>query len=363
MQLRFVQGFSVIQMRIGARMLANCTFLVLHDFPESELESAWREFLGRVELPSHYCAPEFFKEPFWSGKAPFAVLALDQGKVVGVATGIREDHGVQCGLTSRPQICIDTMTDREAVELALAEGLLAEANSSELVSVYSWTLLDSFRSHGFRFREMQGVVMLDLARGPDDLFREFSADKRRNIRFSIKQGVEVHQAKTPQDLLAFYDVYLAWRGTPRKVIKGGEVPLDTFERAFELTANRLVLLARYSGKVIATNSFRFYPGGLFESAANQSCPEFIHLKPNELLQWRGIEWACRHNLQRHSLGGMHPFLKGFGRTLAPIYRYRLDRTWLRRHDLGEAVSDCGREWLKKMPKPVEKKVRQVLGKS
>jgi hypothetical protein len=346
-------------------MPTNCKPLVLHAFPDSELENAWREFLGRVELASHYCAPEFFKEPFWSGKAPFAVLALDQGRMVGVATGIRVDHEIQCGLPPRPQICIDTTTDRESVELALAQGLLAEANSnsSGLVTVYSWTLLDSFLRHGFRFREIQGVVMLDLAKGPDALFRDFTADKRRNIRFSIKHGVEVDQATTREDLLEFYNVYLAWRGNQRKEIKGGEIPLATFERAFTLTANRLLLLARHSGKVIAANTFRFYPGGLFESAANHSCPEFIHLKPNELLQWRGIEWACCHNLKRHSLGGMHPFLKGFGRTLAPIYRYRRDRTWLKRQDFWETVSDLGRGWLKKMPKSVEQKLRRALGKS
>jgi hypothetical protein len=344
-------------------MSADYSFVVLHAFPSLDLESAWRGFLGRTELPSHYCAPEFFKEPFWSGKAPFAVLALDQGRVVGVATGIREDYEIQCGLPSRPQICIDTTTDREAAELALARGLLAEANSSELVSVYSWTRLDSFPIHGFRFREMQGVVMLDLAQGPDALFREFTADKRRNIRFSIKHGVEVHQATTREDLLAFYEVYIAWRETPRKEIEGPKISLATFERAFALTANRLLLLARHSGKVIATNSFRFFPGGLFESAANQSCPEFIRWKPNELLQWRGIEWACSHNLLRHSLGGMHPFLKGFGRTIAPIYRYRLDRTRLHRHDVGETISDWSREGLKRMPKPVEQTVRRVLGKS
>lgn len=343
-------------------MSAVYTFLILHHFPEPEIESAWRELLRRVELASHYCAPEFFKEPFWSGKRPFAVLALHEGEVVGVVTGIHENDEVQCGQPSRPQVCIDSRRDQKAAQSALARGLLSEADSAELLSVYSWTLLDSFASQRFRFRQMKGVVMLDLTKGAEALFHEFTADKRRNIRFAIKHGVEVCQATTHQDLVAYYDVYLAWRGTSRKQIEGATVPLETFERAVALTGNRLVLLARYSGKVIATNSFRFYPSGLFESAANHSCPEFVHLKPNELLQWRGIEWACRHNLQRHSLGGMHAFLKGFGRTIAPVYRYRLDRTWLRRYDLGETMSDLAREWLGGMPKPVEQRVRRLLGK-
>jgi hypothetical protein len=31
--------------------------------------------------------------------------------------------------------------------------------------------------------------------------------------------------------------------------------------------------------------------------------------------------------------------------------------------VGETISDWSREWLKRMPKPVEQKVRRVLGKS
>jgi Acetyltransferase (GNAT) domain len=344
-------------------MPAAYTFMLLHEFPKPEIESAWRGFLGRVELPSHYCAPEFFKEPFWSGKTPFAVLALDKDKVVGVVSGIHGDGDIQCGLPCRPQICIDDTEDQDAIELALTQGLMAEAESADLVSVYSWSLLNSFPNHGFRFRKTSGVVMLDLAKGPDALFAEFAADKRRNIRFAIKRGVEIHQATSHQDFLEFYDVYLAWRATSRKEIEGAQIPFDVFERAFVLNTNRLVLLARHSGKVIATNSFRFHLGGLFESAGNHSRPEFIQLKPNELLQWRGIEWACHHNLRRHSLGGTHLFLQGFGNTLIPVYRYRLDRTLFRRHDSRESMSDWARAWLKKMPKPVERKIRRVLGKS
>lgn len=344
-------------------MSIGCDFLVLHEFPEAGIETAWRAFLTRVPLPSHYCAPEFFKEPFWNGKNPFAVLAMDHGHVVGVATAVHENGEINCGLPSRPQVCIEVTRDRESREVALTRGLLSEANSSELLSVYSWDPLETFSNHGFRARQTDGVVMLDLAKGPDALFSEFATDKRRNIRFSIKNGVEISQATTHEDILEFYDVYLAWRRTVRKEIAGEEIPLATYEQAFALSSNRLLLLARHAGKVIATNSFRFCPGGLFESAANNSRPEFIHLKPNELLQWRGIEWACRNKLRRHSLGGMHPFLRGFGRTLAPIYRYRLDRTLLRRYDVHESISDLGRKWLKKMPKPVEQTVRRVLGKS
>ena len=97
-------------------MSAAYTFVVLHDSPQPELEGAWRELLRRVELPSHYCAPEFFKEPFWAGRGPFAVLALDQHSVVGVVTGIREGDEVQCGQSSRPQICRPSRSSTASAE-------------------------------------------------------------------------------------------------------------------------------------------------------------------------------------------------------------------------------------------------------
>jgi hypothetical protein len=347
-------------MRLWRDMTAN--YLVLRDFPEPHTEVAWRNFLQNGEMPSHYCAPEFFREPFWDGKLPLAVLALDQDKVIGVATALRDDREFTCGLPCRPQICLPGGLGREQAESALVQGLLSEAGSSELVSIYSWTGLESPLGLGFRRAEIEGAVVLDLTKGPDALFREFSADKRRNIRFSIKSGVEVAQATTQEDLVDFYDVYRAWRGTNRKEIEGQQIPFSTFERAFALTENRLVLMARHSRRVIATNTFRFYPGGLFESAANYSRPESMNLKPNELLQWRGIEWACHNHMQRHSLGGTHTFLRGFGKTIAPVYRYRLDRTFLRQHDLRDTVSDLGNEWRKKMPKQVKQQVRRVFAK-
>jgi hypothetical protein len=88
----------------------------------------------------------------------------------------------------------------------------------------------------------------------------------------------------------------------------------------------------------------------------------MHLKPNDLLQWRGIEWACRHGLRRHSLGGSHQFLLRFGGTVVPILHYRLDRTWLRRHDLRDTVKEVGSRIARKLPPSVGKGIRKLTGK-
>jgi len=339
-------------------------FKILREFPAPGLEKAWRDYLARLQFPSHYESPEFFREPLWPGKPRFAVLALEDDKVVGVVTGLHVGKTVTCGLPARPQINVDPSADTAAALETLAQGLLAEAKSSELIGVYTWDSLklQPFSAHGFRCHEMQGNVVLDLTLGADALFKQFPKDRRRNIRFAEKNGVEISEVTTPQDIADAYTVQTAWRETKRKVVHATRKSFEAYEEVANLRGNRLLLLARVAGKPVALNSFRFYPGGLFESSANSSLDEFIHLKPNDLLQWRGIEWACRHGFRRHSLGGSHPFLLRFGGTVIPILRYRLDRTWLRRHDLQDALQGIARRMVRKLPPFMEERLRKLAGK-
>lgn len=335
-------------------------FEILHQFPSPDLERVWREFLTRVEVASHYDSPEFFLDPLHT--RPFAVLALEDNQVRGVLTGSHTDSAVVSGLPSRPQICVDGTHNKATFE-TLSEGLLAEAADAELVTVYSWSSLElaPFSAKGFRRRQLQGNVVLDLTRGADALFKEFTKDRRRNIRFAEKHGVEVREATSDQDIVDAHAVYSGWRGTQRKKVKG-DWSFESFKKTVRLTNNRRLFLALLEGKVIAINIFRFFPGGLFESAANSSLDEFIHLKPNDLLQWRGIQWACAQGCRRHSLGGAHEFLRRFGGPVVPILRYRLDRTVLRRHDLKENLADSARSLLRSAPFGLDGKVRKLMGK-
>jgi hypothetical protein len=336
-------------------------YKILREFPSPDLERAWRDCLTRVDFPSHYDSPEYFLEPLWSGKPRFAVLALQGDRVVGVLTGLHTGSNVTCGLPARPQICIDRTEDTEASLEALAQGLLAEAASAELVSVYTWPSLKlaPFSAHGFRCRKLSGNVVLDLTLGAEALFKQFPKDRRRNIRFAEKNGVEISEATTAQDFADAYEVYSAWRKTGRKTVVGDNLTFEVFEKAQRLKGNRRLFIARVSGKAVGINGFRFFPGGLFESSSNASLDEFIHLKPNDLLQWTGIQWACKNGLRRHSLGGSHPFLLRFGGSVVPIFRYRLDRTWLRHHDLNETVQGTVRKLL---PPSVKKRLRKLAGK-
>jgi hypothetical protein len=338
-------------------------FEIVHEFPSPSLELAWRDCLDRVDAPAHYNAPEYFRDPKQGDERRFAVLATKESRVTGVLTGAHEGDHAACGLMTRPQLCVDRTASAVATVETLAQGLLAEASAAKLLTVYSRVPLEGFTRYGFRERTLEGAVVLDLTQGPEALFRQLDKKRRNCIRSAMRQPVEIVEATTEEDIAAFYAVYSRWFGTARKKIDGRKLSYEFFLQRYRLRENVRAFLARSEGQVIAGITLRFFPGGLVEYSNNSSLDEFLHLKPNDLLLWNAIEWACREGFPRFSLGGAHRFLREFGGTLTPIYRYRLDRTRLRQHDLRENLMDWGRTTLRQMPRPLETAVRKITGKN
>jgi hypothetical protein len=313
------------------------SFRILHEFPNSLEERAWRAFLDRVQEPSHYVAPEYFLEPYWARSHPFAVLAIEGSKIAGVLTGIHEGNDTVSGNCCRPQTCFDLATDHSQAFGALARGLLAEAGSAELATIFAWAPMEDLRRLGFRIRPLEGAIVLDLRQGLEALFKQLHKSRRTNIRYAIKHGVEVFEASSEEDVASYYTVYRRWRQNSRKKGPVWRHRFPVFAEAYRLRDNRRLFLARHAGQIIAGVTVRFSRGGLLENQESSSLDEQLHLHPNDLLIWKTIEWGYAQGFARYSLGGSHTFFRRTGGTLIPVYRHRLDRTWLRRHDLREAL--------------------------
>ena len=329
---------------------------VLHRYPDDpQLDRRWRAFLTNADFASHYVSPEYFREPFIRDKRPFVVLAWQNNQVVAALSGIHEEHQMACGLRSRPQICFDNNADLPAAAEALMQGLSQEANGDKLITFYSWVPLDSLAKYGYRCKQVEGVVMLDLTKGADELFKQFAPTRRTDVRNAIKRGLEVVVGSTEEDIKAYYEIYIDW--IRRKQIE--PVSFENVAEALRLP-NRRVFLVRYEGKYIAASIVRLYPGGMVEYSANSSLAAYLKLRPNDFLQWRIVEWACREGYQRYSLGGAHLFVRRMGGSIAPIYRYRLDRTFLHRHELKEALGESGRSVFNALPTGLKSQVRRAL---
>jgi hypothetical protein len=307
------------------------SFRVLRSPPAGLIEAGWRACLADSDFPTHYTAPEFFLEPALRQSKPFAILSLIDDEVTGVLTGTRNGVRVQSGLSVRPQIAFARRADRSRAMANLVAGLVEVADTAKLVDLFVWSEMDRLVEPRLRKKRHEGVVMLDLAHGPDALFRKFSENKRTNIKKSIKHGVIVEPANGQDEISAYYAICVEW--SRRKAL-----PLareEEFQRAFALTNNRLLLLARHQAKIIAGVVIRFFPQGVMEYAANSSLESALHLRPNDLLHWRAIEWGCGAGLTKYSLGGSHLFLRKFGGEIVPITRHRLDLSFFRRFAIAD----------------------------
>jgi Acetyltransferase (GNAT) domain len=320
----------------GLRKWPNSSFRILRGPPAGVIEARWRACLADSDFPTHYTAPEFFFEPTFRQSKPFAILSLVDDAVTGVLTGTHDGVRVQSGLSVRPQIAFSRRADRSCAMANLVDGLVELAQSAKLVDLFVWSDMESLVAPRLRKKRHEGVVMLDLSRGPDALFRKFSENKRTNIKKSIKYGVTVEPAKGQDEISAYYAICLDWARRKALPLTGE----DEFQQAFALTKNRLLLLARYQAKIIAGIVIRFFPQGVMEYAANSSLESALRLRPNDLLHWRAIEWGCGIGLTKYSLGGAHLFLRKFGGELIPITRHRLDLSISRRFAIADWLIDC-----------------------
>jgi hypothetical protein len=329
---------------------------ILHSYPDdTRVIDRWREFLTRADFAAHYVSPEYFREPFFRDKHPFVILAWQGDRIVAALSGIHEGQQLTCGLMSRPQICVDNTVDLATVSDALVTGLLEEAGSEKLITLYSWFPLNTLSRYGYRCKHEEGVVMLDLTKGPDELFKQFAQTRRTDIRNAIKRGMEVVIAETHDEFKAYYEMYADW-------CRRKKIPASSFAVIEEILSlqNRKLFLVRYEGKIIAATIIRLYPGAMIEYAANSSLDEYLKLRPNDLLQWRIVEWACKEGYKRYSLGGAHLFVRRMGGSMVPVYRYRVDRTLLHRYELKEALAQSGRSMFNALPPTLKTQVRRKL---
>jgi hypothetical protein len=333
--------------------------------PSGELASLWNECLDNCEFASHYASPQFFLEPYFKDSSTFAILAQRaDGRVEGALTGTRQGHQILCGHISSPQLCIRRDASHSAVIATLAEGIgqLASRND-ELISVYSWSKADDFPAAGFRERKFGapsgGAVLIDLTRGPDRLLKESSETRRNQVRRAIRNQVEVTEMIVERDFDGYYELYRHWCDFKSLPI----VPYEVQRSAFEMRGNRLALVARHQGNIVGVSTFRYRLPGIIEYAGNVSRRDATKLRQNDLLLWKGIEWACaQRGLRWFSCAGVHLFLQLSGGDVVPVLRYRRDRTLLRRHDLKDACVEIGRRIYKALPSTLQSRVKTVVAR-
>lgn len=337
-------------------------YLLITTSPDAGLKAKWDDLVKNAAFATHFVTPDFFSDPFVGDGERFAVLALDGERIDAVLTGVKNGGAVFSGLPVRPQTAFRKGADRVAAAQSLIEGVAEFAGESvDLIRFFSWEPITGLDRFGYEHDSCAGsdkVVILDMAKGPDTLFKEFSERRRTHLRKVMKQGkLEVKMLETEAELAELYEIHKDWNA------RKGMTP-EVFE-AFQQILNsdhRAVFIALHEGKIVAGTYLRFCKGGVVEYAANNSLAEYSNLRPNELLGWRAIEWAYSAGFTHFSMGGSHPFLARFGGELIGVHRYQIDRTFLKRHVNRERISRLAISTYRSLPESVRERIKSVATK-
>lgn len=337
---------------------------ILTSYPDDETAKKWFDFLPASSFPCHYTSPAFFLEPFWENQNPFALLIFDEEKIVGAVTGLNRDNRIVCGLAVRPQMTIaNDANEKKIVENLVAELKNFAGKENKIITIYCAERRKSFSECGLAEKKSAGsqeVIMLDLTKGADDIFKNFSQSRRSDLRKAIRQNqIQISQPENLAELRELHQIHIEW--CERKNIEPDS--WEMMKTVFEQKDFRRIFIAKHLGKVIAGSYFRFFPNALMEYVANNSMPEFQHLRPNDLIVWKSIEWACEQKMESYSMGGSHLFLRRFGGEIVSSYRYQLDRTFLKQHEKKEILRDLALKTYQAIPPAARRKIKSFVGKN
>jgi hypothetical protein len=336
--------------------------VILTSMPDAGIKAQWNAFVTEARFATHYVTPNYFNDPYVRGER-FAILAVDEnGDVHAALTGVVDGDKIASGLYSRPQAIFRHGADDDAAAGALMKGISELSECGKLIELHSWQLVPSLADGDMQMRPSgaeTSVVMIDLSNGPDAVFANFSQTRRNEIRKAEKQhSVLIKELANDDELTELYQIYCEWNRR-----KGNEP--DTFER-MQMAAgqheNRRIFIAKADGKVIAGSFYRFCAGGIAEYAANFSVPEYQKLRPNDLIGWHAIQWACGAGLSHFSMGGSHLFLRRFGGDVMTTYRYTRDERPLGVRRLTSDMREVGLNTYRHLPEKVRTGMRRVLAK-
>jgi len=152
------------------------------------------------------------------------------------------------------------------------------------------------------------LYLLDLEPGIDILKERFHHSVRRGIHQAEKRGVTAHMTRTKADLDHFYKLNVA----TRKKLGVLPQPHAFFESLFRYVISQnlgFMLMAEWEGKVIAAVIFLTYKDTIYYKF-NASDENHLQKRPNHLVIWEAIRYACANGYKHCDFGRCSPEEEG-----------------------------------------------------
>lgn len=142
---------------------------------------------------------------------------------------------------------------------------------------------------------------VDLRRDPDCIWEGLHGAARRAIKKARRQGVEVHIARDKDGLRAFFELHARVRKYKYHLLAQ---PYRFFEQIWEqflAPGKGALMLATFEDQVIGGVLFLEWQNTLYYKF-NASNPDFISVRPNDLVVWEGIQHGRARGLDFFDFG-------------------------------------------------------------
>jgi lipid II:glycine glycyltransferase (peptidoglycan interpeptide bridge formation enzyme) len=155
-------------------------------------------------------------------------------------------------------------------------------------------------SLGYSLTQVFNIYKVTLPKTEEELRKSIAHNKRRNIKQSQEQGVKVVQSKSPDSLASFFEIH---------AISGKRAgfttqPFSYFNSYLKVLGEKgkvQIFLTVYNGQPVA-GVFVVIHGDTAYALGAGSREEIWRVRPNDLLHWEAMKWACSKGLSWYHMG-------------------------------------------------------------
>ncbi len=282
-----------------------------YSFIEKPSAELWDSFLA-AEWPmgnflQSYEYGELAKKAYSGLKLVRLIITYDD-KPIGIAQGTYNVYfgfGTTLDISWGPIVCSDVTNYLHPVE-NLVMGLETFCRKHRIIetsfSIFnSMNLQNIFHEMNYVLKRKENEYVVNIEGGAEKLWTSIHHNKRRNIKRALEQGVEVIESHNKEDLSTFYSL-LETTVKRENFVPYPRTLFNAIWNDYDPKLSR-VFLAKWNGKSISgvfvvvheKTAYALNAGSLLEGR---------ELRPNDVLHWKVMEWACSRGYARYNLGGV-----------------------------------------------------------
>lgn len=150
------------------------------------------------------------------------------------------------------------------------------------------------------------TIWIDLEQGMSELEKRIDKQWRYGARKALREGVEVQQCDSPDDVAKFYNMCLEISQSKGFELPGSrELMEKLLDSSHATNQDMRLFLAKFDGK-IGAGAFVARSGKHAHYIWGAADRELSRLRVGEAVQWAVINWAVDNGCTRYDLEGIDP---------------------------------------------------------